>query len=1029
MKFFLTKLKFTYLLLGLSATAGLFFAGSVLADTEIDSATVNATIPAVCGNGVVEGDEQCDDGNLIDGDGCSSTCQTEGGGGGGDSWPPAISNVVEDPGVTTTSVSWNATDFSGIRVCYFTYGLDTNYDNSATVSGSYLVNLTGLSAEMTYYYRIRCLDNNFNDAVYTDSFTTLAAEDDQPPVITVLEITEDVTSAAVLWEATDNVAVAECSFVYDSDEQLEPYDFTWAVYEPAVNQYRVDLDGLTPSTLYFWKIVCVDEVPNSATELGTLKTLDDVTPPPDVSDFTASPGDKQIFLNWDYSDTISDFSHYTIRRDIFEPADINDGVLVAEIADISTRNYTDSGLVNLTEYFYKIFAVDTSDNNSNGVWDSAVPRAGSETGACGDGLDNDLDGARDCADSDCADDPLCEQAMVEICDNGIDDDGDGAVDCDDPDCAAHEQCLVEEPGLTECDDGIDNDQDGLIDLEDPGCENEQDNSELDQEPAVAVLLDDARVMLAERTILAQMIDGAVSSLPGDQLSVLMDRGLIDEDRPRSIELFLNGDRYDFVLDALNNLYYSDVLVPAVGTYSAVVEIRYERNEMEMFDFRLNSLPMGVVQGSAGGEPITEARVTLISVDYGERPWVGTNYRQENPQLTGAQGRYGFVVPAGTYKLMATADGYRDYESAPFIVENNVVNRNISMIFLPPPLEEVIDEQAPFMRNVRNVTENLGQKAGMQLAILKELADNPAVERVSREVVAPAVLTASVAAVVPSLWSILLPLLRFLFLQPLLLLGRRKRESWGMVYNSYTKLPVDLAVVRLLDAKSGRVERSRVTDKQGRYLFIVDPGEYRIRVMKQGYTFPSELLKDVKTDRELVDIYHGELLRVSGEKVSVTPNIPLDPIGETRKPGRIKWERYWRVFQHVIAVVGIIATAVALYISPVWYLWLFLAVHITLYILFFVYVRPKKPKGWGIVYDKHNKNPVSKAIVRLFSKDYNKLVSSQVTDKKGRYSFLVGPNEYYITVEKPGYVSQKSENIDLKKSDKGLIKRDFSIQKQ
>jgi cysteine-rich repeat protein len=34
-------------------------------------------IEPVCGNGVVESGEECDDGNTANGDGCSSTCQTE----------------------------------------------------------------------------------------------------------------------------------------------------------------------------------------------------------------------------------------------------------------------------------------------------------------------------------------------------------------------------------------------------------------------------------------------------------------------------------------------------------------------------------------------------------------------------------------------------------------------------------------------------------------------------------------------------------------------------------------------------------------------------------------------------------------------------------------------------------------------------------------------------------------------------------------------------------------------------------------
>jgi cysteine-rich repeat protein len=48
------------------------------AGETVVSGTIEGPSCAVCGDGVVEAPEECDDGNLIDGDGCSSTCQIEG---------------------------------------------------------------------------------------------------------------------------------------------------------------------------------------------------------------------------------------------------------------------------------------------------------------------------------------------------------------------------------------------------------------------------------------------------------------------------------------------------------------------------------------------------------------------------------------------------------------------------------------------------------------------------------------------------------------------------------------------------------------------------------------------------------------------------------------------------------------------------------------------------------------------------------------------------------------------------------------
>jgi hypothetical protein len=90
---------------------------------------------------------------------------------------------------------------------------------------------------------------------------------------------------------------------------------------------------------------------------------------------------------------------------------------------------------------------------------------------CDDGIDNDCDGLFDCDDSNCTDDPACQTGMActdypdkgscqndpacewigspkngscqdaaEVCNDGIDNDGDGAIDCADSDCTNDPAC-------------------------------------------------------------------------------------------------------------------------------------------------------------------------------------------------------------------------------------------------------------------------------------------------------------------------------------------------------------------------------------------------------------------------------------------------------------------------------------------------------------------------------------------------------------------------------------------------------------
>jgi len=82
----------------------------------------------------------------------------------------------------------------------------------------------------------------------------------------------------------------------------------------------------------------------------------------------------------------------------------------------------------------------TSHTPALGTVEIAIVPAGQpEETDCGDGIDNDEDGAIDCADDDCADDDAC-QVEPEVCNDGVDNDRDGATDCDDDDCAEDAEC-------------------------------------------------------------------------------------------------------------------------------------------------------------------------------------------------------------------------------------------------------------------------------------------------------------------------------------------------------------------------------------------------------------------------------------------------------------------------------------------------------------------------------------------------------------------------------------------------------------
>ncbi len=273
---------------------------------------------------------------------------------------------------------------------------------------------------------------------------------------------------------------------------------------------------------------------------------------------------------------------------------------------------------------------------------------------------------------------------------------------------------------------------------------------------------------------------------------------------------------------------------------------------------------------------------------------------------------------------------------------------------------------------------------------------------------------------------ILPQLLYWFLQLLQLLGlKKKRKPWGVVFNSQTGQPIPYVMVRILEKKYNRVVERSVTDNQGRYGFLVKPGEYYITCSKRGYKFPSAQ----KTSTFYEKIYFGGEIKIADEKQSVAFNIPLDPLIKASLGWSIwiKIIRLNRILQKLrlsILVAGIILSIVMMIVAYELIYLLSLIFYILIGIL--EIYRSHKAKPYGVVTDNYN-HPIDLAVIRVYQKKTNRLTETDVTDRDGRFRFLVAPGVYYITAVKPGYVDFKSHIMYLEK-EKTMVSTNIKLKK-
>jgi hypothetical protein len=256
-------------------------------------------------------------------------------------------------------------------------------------------------------------------------------------------------------------------------------------------------------------------------------------------------------------------------------------------------------------------------------------------------------------------------------------------------------------------------------------------------------------------------------------------------------------------------------------------------------------------------------------------------------------------------------------------------------------------------------------------------------------------------------------------RPVYLAFTRRKKGYGIVFDSVTGLPVQLATVRLVvPGVYGTPVATAVTDKHGRYSLQGRPGEFVVEVTKAGYTFPSTYLKKRTS---LYDNLLPSSRIIVKDFGLMTKNIPMDPV----KGGRSRIF-YWRLVlsketQLLIAYLSPFVLALYPYLLHTSIIaWLIYAVYITVMLQRLFTFKPGHP-AFGTIRDIKTNIPIPQTVVRIFEAKYNKLLDTQITAGRGRYAFLVHPGMYYILISHEGYKSVRLNYPAIKKDGTVLAK--------
>ncbi|MFA5130570.1 MAG: fibronectin type III domain-containing protein [Patescibacteria group bacterium] len=729
-----------------------------------------------------------------------------------------------------------------------------------------------------------------------------------------------------------------------------------------VTSHAVPIAGLAPDTTYHYRVISTDASGNTSVTEDLTFTTGPDVTPPTNVSLIATPGDTIITLTWNHPPEADTAGVRIVRRTDRIPTGPNDGIV---IYDGNGTNMVDTGLTNGVTYYYGAFAYDTHGNYSSGAIASAVPNG-----------------------------PIIPPVHPPT-----------STPPTYPPTTTPPTYPPTYPPI------------GPATTTPPVQP---------QTPTPGATIEFTLYGAGGHLPLGTDADGRIGVRGNASITIRVPRNAMNGTATNVIA-FVGVFAFQLAYDPPLDAYATTFSVSPGQAYSIKVQAVFTDGRIARKDGVIMAYGDGhVVERpifGIGTIPVPGASILLYREMLGTWvPWNGAEYGEQNPKLTDSAGGFVFEVPSGNYYAEVSKDGFETFKTDPIYVDTNIFHPFIQLIRLP---QIVPTKQMGIIETITQQAKYFFDSMAYRIKKLEEFLQGKAVQDVNERIFGPAIVAIALANLAPSAFQ-LLSLLQYLFTQPILLFRRRRKRAYGVVYNSLTKLPIDLAIVRLLDATSHRVVQTCITDKQGRYFFHVPNGTYLLEVVKPEYEYPSKFIQGKNEDAGYSDLHSGGIIELKEDAI-IALNVPIDPIARTQTPRRIRFTRIGKTIRHTIGFSGVIVSIICFAISPTIPMALFVLMQIAIYRMFKRLVIPMPAKKWGTIIDVDTSEPVSRAVVRLYDTDTDQIVAVKVTNRTGSYGFLVGKNVYRMTVEAENYHPEEA-TFDFRKSTDLVVRKQVGLKR-